>query len=147
MLGGLLKYPRKPKTKLLINIFLISTCVAGFVVNLGGVLVWTEYGLIYGFENEKLGSGAEEITTWDPKYSPIVLHMKMLYEDYVSDIPVQDYKNTGWGYATYGLAPCQYDLYILCKFGIGPLVVLSGVAIFISTLILNRNRNMPLVYS
>lgn len=147
MLGGLLKYPRKPKTKLFVNIFLVSTCVAGFVVNLGGVLVWTEYGLIYGFENEKLGSGAEEITTWDPKYSPIVLHMKMLYEDYVSDIPVQDYKNTGWGYAMYGLAPCQYDLYILCKFGIGPLVVLSGVAIFISTLILKRNRNMPLVYS
>ena len=34
----------------------------GFIVNLGGVLVWTEYGLIYGFENEKLGVGAEEIT-------------------------------------------------------------------------------------
>ena len=147
MLGGLIKYPRKPNTKRLINVSLISTCVAGFIVNLGGVLVWTEYGLIYGFENEKLGGGAEEITTWDPKYSPIVLHMKMLSEDYVAGIPVQDYKNTGWGYATYGLSPCQYDLYILCKFGIVPMVILSGAAILLVTIILKRDRNEIRVYS
>jgi hypothetical protein len=147
MLGGLIKYPRKHNTKRLINVSLISTCVAGFIVNLGGVLVWTEYGLIYGFENEKLGGGAEEITTWDPKYSPIVLHMKMLSEDYVAGIPVQDYKNTGWGYATYGLSPCQYDLYILCKFGIVPMVILSGAAILLVTIILKRDKNKIRVYS
>ena len=147
MLGGLIKYPRKPKTKRLMKVFLTLSCVAGFIVNLGGVLVWTEYGLIYGFENEKLGNGIEEITTWDPKYSPIILHMKMLSEDYVSGIPVQDYKNTGWGYATYGLAPCQFDLYILCKFGIVPIVILSGIAILLSTLILKRDRNEAHVYS
>jgi hypothetical protein len=139
MLGGLLKYPRKPNTKILINVSLISTCVAGFIVNLGGVLVWTEYGLIYSFENEKLWSGVDEITTWDPKYSPIILHMKMLNEDYVSGIPVQNYKNTGWGYATYGLAPCQFDLYILCKFGIVPMVILSSAAILLATIILRRD--------
>jgi hypothetical protein len=147
MLGGLIKYPRKPNTKRLINVSLILTCVAGFIVNLGGVLVWTEYGLIYGFEHEKLGAGAEEITTWDPKYSPIVLHMKMISENYVAGIPVQDYKNTGWGYATYGLAPCQYDLYILCKFGGVPLVILSGAAILLATIILRRNKKEILVYS
>ena len=147
ILGGLIKYPRKPKTKRLMKVFLTLSCVAGFIVNLGGVLVWTEYGLIYGFENEKLGNGIEEITTWDPKYSPIILHMKMLSEDYVSGIPVQDYKNTGWGYATYGLAPCQFDLYILCKFGIVPIVILSGIAILLSTLILKRDRNEAHVYS
>ena len=147
MLGGLIKYPRKPKTKRLMKVFLTLSCVAGFIVNLGGVLVWTEYGLIYGFENEKLGNGIEEITTWDPKYSPIILHMKMLSEDYVSGIPVQDYKNTGWGYATYGLAPCQFDLYILCKFGIVPIVILSGIAILLSTLILKRDKNEAHVYS
>jgi hypothetical protein len=147
MLGGLIKYPRKPNTKRLISVSLISTCVAGFIVNLGGVLAWTEYGLIYGFENEKLGGGAEEITTWDPKYSPIILHMKMLSEDYVAGIPVQDYKNTGWGYATYGLAPCQYDLYILCKFGIVPLVILSSAAILLAIIILRRDRKGIHVYS
>ena len=147
MLGGLIKYPRKPKTKRLMKVFLTLSCVAGFIVNLGGVLVWTEYGLIYGFENEKLGNGIEEITTWDPKYSPIILHMKMLSEDYVSGIPVQDYKNTGWGYATYGLAPCQFDLYILCKFGIVPIVILSGIAILLSYLVLKKDRNEVHVYS
>jgi hypothetical protein len=147
MLGGLIKYPRKPNTKRLINVSLISTCVAGFIVNLGGVLVWTEYDLIYGFEKEKLGGGAEEITTWDPKYSPIVLHMKMLSENYVAGIPVEDYKNTGWGYATYGLAPCQYDLYILCKSGAVPVIILSGAAIFLAFIIIKRNRREILVYS
>ena len=147
MLGGLIRYPRKPKTKRLMKVFLTLSCVAGFIVNLGGVLVWTEYGLIYGFEKERLGSNADEITTWDPKYSPIISHMKMLSEDYVSGIPVQDYKNTGWGYATYGLAPCQYDLYILCKFGIVPMVILSGTAILLVTIILKRDRNEIRVYS
>jgi hypothetical protein len=71
----------------------------------------------------------------------------MLSEDYVSGIPVQDYKNTGWGYATYGLAPCQFDLYILCKFGIVPIVILSGIAILLSTLILKRDKNEAHVYS
>jgi hypothetical protein len=147
MLGGLIKYPRKPNAKRLIIVSLIFTCVAGFIVNLGGVLVWTEYGIIYGFEHEKLGAGAEEITTWDPKYSPIVLHMKMISENYVPGIPVQDYKNTGWGYATYGLAPCQYDLYILCKFGGVPVVTLSGAAILLATIILWRDKKEILVYS
>jgi hypothetical protein len=147
MLGGLIKYPRKPIAKRMIIVSLVFTCVAGFIVNLGGVLVWTEYGVIYGFEHEKLGAGAEEITTWDPKYSPIVLHMKMLSEDYVAGIPVEDYKNTGWGYATYGLAPCQYDLYILCKFGIVPMVILCGTAIFLAIIILRRDRKEIYVYS
>jgi hypothetical protein len=147
MLGGLIKYPRKPVAKRLIIVSLIFTCVAGFIVNLGGVLVWTEYGVIYGFEHEKLGAGAEEITTWDPKYSPIVLHMKMISENYVAGIPVADYKDTGWGYATYGLAPCQYDLYILCKFGGVPVVILSGAAILLATIILWRDRKEILVYS
>ena len=147
MLGGLIKYPRKPNAKRLIIVSLIFTCVAGFIVNLGGILVWTEYGIIYGFEHEKLGAGAEEITTWDPKYSPIVLHMKMISENYVAGIPVQDYKNTGWGYATYGLAPCQYDLYILCKFGGVPVVILSGAAILLATIILWRDKKEILVYS
>ena len=147
MLGGLIKYPKKLHVKLLINVSLIATCVAGFVFNLGGVLVWTEYGLIYSFEHEKLYSDVDGLTTWVPKYSPIILHMKMLYEDYVSHIPVQSYKYTGWGYATYGLAPCQFDLYILCKFGIAPTVALSGAAILLTTIILRRDTNDIHVYS
>jgi hypothetical protein len=154
MLGGLIKYPNrlikypnKPNIKLLVNVSLIATCVVGFVVNLGGVLVWHEYGLIYAFEHEKLHSDVDGITTWDPKYSPIILHMKMLSEGYVSGIPVQDYKNTGWGYATYGLAPCQFDLYLLCKFGSLPVIVLSSVAIFLTIIILRGVRKEIQVYS
>jgi hypothetical protein len=154
MLGGLIKYPKKlikypirANIKLLINVSLIATCVVGFVVNLGGVLVWHEYGLIYAFEHEKLHSDVDGITTWDPRYSPIILHMKMLNEDYVSGIPVQDYKNTGWGYATYGLAPCQFDLYILCKFGTLPMVMLSSAAIFLTIIILRGVRKEIQVYS
>ena len=154
MLGGLIKYPKKqikypkiPNIKLLINVTLISTCIAAFIFNLGGVLVWTEYGLIYSFDKEKLYSDADGPTTWDPKYSPIILHMKMLNEDYVSGIPVQNYKSGNWGYASYGLAPCQFDLYILCKFGIVPMVILSSGAILLTIIILRRDGKDIHVYS
>ena len=73
--------------------------------------------------------------------------MKMLNEDYVSNIPIEDYRETAWHYTTYGLAPCQYDLYVLCKFGILPVVILSGAAIILAFSILRRNKIEFFVYS
>jgi hypothetical protein len=147
MLGGLLKYPRNPKTKHLMKISLILSCVAGSIVNLPGVLVWSEYGTIYAWEKERLGGSALEIMTWDPEHSPINLHVKILSEKYVSDIPLHHYKDTAWDYALYGLAPCPYDLYIFCKFGVVPLAILSSVSILLAALILNDGRKEDNIYS
>ena len=100
------------------KLILIVVCAVSFIINLPGILVWSEYGLLYAWTKERLGNNAMEIVTWDPKYSPMVQHFKILNEDYISNIPVASYKDTAWDYITYGLAPCKYDLYIFCKVGI-----------------------------
>ncbi len=147
VLGSLLKYPKSLKTKRLIHISIAILAVAGFIVNIGGILVWSEYGLIYAWDREKLGGSAWELMTWETKYSPINLHMKMLYDNYVSTLPLEDYRDTAWDFALYGLAPCQYDLHILCKFGVVPIAVLSCMAFVFAVLIFVRNKKEEYVYS
>jgi hypothetical protein len=147
LLGGLLKYPRSLKTKRLINISVAISAVAGFIINVGGILVWSEYGLIYAWERERLGGLAWELMTWEPKYSPINVHMKMLYDNYLSTIPLEDYRDTGWDFALYGLAPCQYDLFIYCKFGLVPFLLLFCLAGLFAFLILVRNKREEHIYS
>jgi hypothetical protein len=147
LIGGLLKYPRNFKIRRLIYLSIVLFSVAGFIINLGGILVWSEYGLIYASEREGLGGFAWEPMTWDAQYSPIVIHMKMLLSNYVSSIPLEDYRDTAWDFALYGLAPCQYDLFILCKFGVVPVVLLSCIAFLFAFLILVRNKKEEYVYS
>jgi uncharacterized membrane protein YgcG len=126
---------------LFLKISLITLCVAAFVINLSGILVWSEYGVIYGWTNQELYKVQDALNamTWNPNYSPIILHVKILIDDYVSDIPVEQYRYTGWHYTTYGLAPCSYDLYILCKFGIIPILLLSVINVFLTLKIVGIN--------
>ncbi|HEY9386907.1 MAG TPA: hypothetical protein VIP70_07690, partial [Nitrososphaeraceae archaeon] len=126
---------------LFLKISLITLCVAAFVINLSGILVWSEYGVIYGWTNQELHKVQDALNamTWNPNYSPIILHVKILIDDYVSDIPVEQYRYTGWHYTTYGLAPCSYDLYILCKFGIIPILLLSVINVFLTLKIVGIN--------
>jgi hypothetical protein len=147
LIGGLFKYPRNFKIRRLIYLSIVLFSVAGFIINLGGILVWSEYGLIYASEREGLGGFAWELMTWDAQYSPIVIHMKMLLSNHVSSIPLEEYRDTAWDFALYGLAPCQYDLYILCKFGVVPVVLLSCIAVLFAILILVRNNKEEYVYS
>jgi hypothetical protein len=147
VLGSLLKYPKSLKTKRIVHISISILAVAGFIVNIGGILVWSEYGLIYAWDKEKAGGSAWELMTWEAKYSPINLHMKMLYDNYVSTLPLEDYRDTAWDFALYGLAPCQYDTYILCKFGVVPIAVLSCIAFVFAVLIFVRNKKEEYVYS
>jgi len=127
VLGTLLARPKKGR--LLLRASLLILCVAGFVVNLPGTLVWSEYGTIYAWDKEGLNRFPDslELIAWNPTYSPIILHTKALMDDYVHGIFKEQYLNTGWHYITYGLAPCSYDLYIFCKFGIIPIVALSTI--------------------
>jgi hypothetical protein len=137
----------KTKTLSLMKGSLIALSAAGFVVNIPGILIWSEYGTIYAWDKEGLGNHALEIMTWNPNYSPILLHLKILGGDYISKIPVEDYRYSGWYYAAYGLAPCQYDLYIFCKYGILSFLPLGGVAIILATYIF-KSRKMDLyIYS
>jgi hypothetical protein len=148
-LGTLLERLRFGKTKWTypIKAALITLFFAGIIINLPGSLVWSEYGTMYAWEKERLGGGALEIMTWNPNYSPIILHLKILSEDYVSDIPVDAYRYSAWYYAAYGLAPCQYDFFIFCTLGIIPVVILGGVAVILAIIILKGGWKGIHVYS
>lgn len=130
---------RFKQSRLLLKVSLLILCIAGFIINLPGTLVWSEYGTIYAWDKEELAKvpGSLEVIAWNPGHSPIILHIKALMDDYVHNIYAEQYLHTTWHYITYGLAPCSYDLYIFCKFGIIPIVALLAIDIFLALKIMN----------
>jgi hypothetical protein len=127
------------KVSILISIFLI-----GFMINLLGTLVWVYYYHLYSWEEQQIwrygGNRIWDQETWNPYYSPIVLDIKILAEGYVSNIQLQQFNGTGWHYVTYGLVPCSYDLYILCKLGVIPVVLVTVVIATLSVFIVGRKE-------
>jgi len=128
---------------------ILILCTVGFTVNLLGVLVWYQYGFVYGLTVGQLGKvdtkatqagiydkgvNSFEVMTWDPKYSPIVLHAKALTSGFVAQI------RPGHNYMSYGLAPCPYDLYLFCKFGPSSMLILLPLIAVLGTVILNEIR-------
>jgi hypothetical protein len=130
--GTLLARFRQSRLPLRASVLLV--CIVGFVVNMPGVLVWSEYGTIYA---SRIEGGSKEAITWNPNHSPIISHIRVLMDDYVHLIDPEKWRYTGWHYITYGLAPCSYDLYIYCKFGIIPILALTIIDIFLALKILN----------
>lgn len=123
---------------------IILLCVSGFAVNLIGKLVWVSYVANYIWEYYKLHTlftNYWSVVTWDPFFSTIVMHYRVLMDsDFVSQLNPSDYFGTVNHYVNYGLTPCSYDLYIFCKFGILPVLGLSGIAIFLGAIILQVKR-------
>jgi hypothetical protein len=98
---------------------IIALSISGFYVNMIGTLVWTPYEQIYLAVKQKVPPDRLwNLLVWHPFYSPIVVNSKFLFENFAAHIPVQRYNNTSWHWTTYGLAPCSYDNYIYCKFGL-----------------------------
>ncbi|WP_144734217.1 hypothetical protein [Candidatus Nitrosocosmicus arcticus] len=111
------------KKTLPLTISFIALSVAGFCISLLGVLIWWQYDIVYVSEKEQLwNQDPWNLIVWNPSYSPIVLHTKMLMTDYLSHIDPQKYVDTGWNWIAYGSTPCSYDLYIFCNFGIAPVL-------------------------
>jgi hypothetical protein len=130
--GTLLARFRRGRLPLRASVLLV--CIVGFVVNMPGVLVWSEYGTIYA---SRIEGGSKEAIARNPNHSPIISHIRVLMDDYVHLIDPEKWRDTGWHYITYGLAPCSYDLYIYCKFGIIPVLALMIIDIFLALKILN----------
>ena len=145
----LIHFKRKVNVLKVLKASILILCTVGFTVNLLGVLVWYQYGFVYGLTVGQLGKvdtkatqagiydkGANsfEVMTWDPKYSPIVLHAKALTSGFVAQI------RPGHNYMSYGLAPCPYDLYLFCKFGPSSMLILLPLIAVLGTVILNEIR-------
>jgi hypothetical protein len=131
------------KRRLILKFSITLLCIAGFFVNLLGLLVWYQYAYGYGWTIERLSKydqtfhqthiNSMDLMTWNPHYSPIVLHMKVLTSDFVSKIPNE--------FIGSGLVPCSYDLYIFCKFGIVPILLASGIITVLSILIMTETSD------
>jgi hypothetical protein len=98
------------------------------------------YGYTYGWRIEGLWKSVNymNIMTWNPYYSPIVLHTKALISDYLSHLQPEQYRYTSWYWTTYGLAPCSYDIYLFCKLGIMPTLLLYSVIAILAMLIIKE---------
>src|ERR687897_969489 len=128
------------QSRLLLKVSVLTVCIAGFIVNIPGILVWSEYGMIYAWDREDLSAipGSLEVIAWNPNHSPIISHIRALMDDYIHLISPEHWRYTGWHYITYGLAPCSYDLYIFCVFGIIPIVVLLAIDIYLALKVMNN---------
>ena len=139
-LGTLLLHMRKG---LILKLaIIISLCGAGFYVNLLGKLIW--YGLDYRLYLQTHAVTTNTTTspydpmTWNLSYSPIVLHAKALMDNYASYLKPTIYHSFLWN--TYGLAPCSYDIYLFCKFGIIPVLLLSATIAVLAIFIIKELR-------
>jgi hypothetical protein len=137
------------RPKLLLKFSIVILCVVGFYINLLGVLVWYLYGYGYSWQREQLwkveaifkqnnnrGINSFDLMTWIPQYSPIILDMKVLMSDYLTT--VQQHQNQQYNWALNGLAPCAYDIFLFCKFGIIPILSLFAVIFVLAILILRE---------
>jgi hypothetical protein len=126
----------------------LGLCLVGFYINLSGVLIWFQYGLMYGWTFEQLAAFPNymDTMTWSPFYSPVVLHTKALMSNYVSTINPEQYVNTSWHWTGYGNAPCKYDFYVYCNLGTIPFVATMVSIAVIGVLIAVRIRIFPISY-
>jgi hypothetical protein len=145
-LGTLMTRLRNNKQKqyLLRVSIVISIFLIGFIINLLGTMVWIYYFHLYSWEEQQIwrfgGDRIWDQETWNPYYSPIVLDIKILAEGYISNIQLQQFNGTGWQFVTYGLFPCSYDLYIFCKLGVIPVIMLMAVLVTLSIFIVGRKE-------
>lgn len=141
--GALLKCLHLLKHGLVLKITFIVLCAAGFVINLPGKLVSSEYGEIYAREEE--GAYMDDMA-WNPYYSPVIIHMRALMDNYASHFPVEEYRYKILSEIAYGLAPCSFDLYIFCTWGIVP-ILLAFVILAVLTLVILRRDSLGPTFS
>lgn len=138
ILGSIIVHANKKRPLLRITVF--ALCIIGFYINLSAVLIWFQYGLMYGWHYEGLAAypNSLDIITWYPQYSPIVLHTKALLTNYVSTVDPTQYANTSWYWAGYGNAPCSVDQYIYCNSGVAAVLVIVFFLVLVLVLISAR---------
>jgi hypothetical protein len=137
-LGALLQHlkstNRKEKRLAQFSI-IILLCSLAFFVNSLGKLVWFDYGYAYGMLKERIPDFWHTIT-WNPFYSPILLHLRSLMSDYIG---TSGWMATSANWMSTGLAPCSYDTYLLCKLGITPVIILLSISAIVAMLIINKS--------
>jgi hypothetical protein len=127
------------------QVLVVILCAVGFTVNLLGTLVWYMYGYHYGWSVDQLwkvdtianmtGVNSMDIMTWNPSYSPIILHEEVLASGHHPQL------KHDW--TSYGLAPCAYDLYLFCKLGPIPMLIILPPIAILGIIIVSEDRHRP----
>jgi hypothetical protein len=149
------------KGRLFLKISLVILCVTGFYVNFLGKLVSPQFVKRYAFAVEGLNqyelasikASAQQLPTkiysdtffaWIPSHSMIILSIKALMSNYVTNKSVNPI-DASW--RTNTLFNCPYDVYIYCKIGIGPILLLSAVIAVLATVIIMDRPRALFLYS
>lgn len=149
LLGNIFLHLRK---KIFLKSIIVSLCMLGFFVNLTGVLLWYQYGLLYAWEidqvNKLYPNDWPHAIMWNQVYSPIATHTKALLSGYISNVYPEEYRpdqNPFYYWIDYGLAPCSYDTYLYCKHGIIPIFAIS-VSIAVTSILILIEIRAPFIY-
>jgi len=127
LLGFLvLDFKKNPTQK----ISFVILAIIGFVVNLLGKLVWymTGYGFGWGVDKLIEKANAFDFFAWDPYYSPIIEHIKVLLSDY-GGLTMNPITRT---------IGCSVDIFLFCTTGIIPILILL-ILIVISAFYISKN--------
>ena len=144
MLGSVFVHMKRKKgftlsSSFILKFSIIALSIAGFYITLIGTFVWWWYDIIYVTQREHLSnSNPWNNIIWDPSQSPIVLHTKMLLTNYIGQISHDKFSNTYYYWGGYGLAPCSYDMYIFCKFGLTPVLLIALVIAGLGMIIMKQ---------
>jgi hypothetical protein len=144
MLGSVFVHMKRKKgftlsSSSILKFSIIALSIAGFYITLIGTFVWWWYDIIYVTQREHLSnSNPWNNIIWDPSQSPIVLHTKMLLTNYMGQISHDKFTNTYYSWGGYGLAPCSYDMYIFCKFGLTPILLIALVIAGLGMIIMKQ---------
>jgi hypothetical protein len=141
--GALLTHLQRYRSRyrLLMKTSIIALCAAGFFVNLFGTIVWTFYSLFaYALQTQPLHMGMS-----DPYYSPVIIQIKTLMSGYVTHINPEQYISAPfWRSLHQGLAPCPVDVYLFCKSGIIPILLLSAIIVVAAIIIIMGTNKFEL---
>jgi len=125
-----------PSTKL--RGLIISLSVVGFFINLNAALVWDRFEMAYSRGvATKLGliENYLDVKVWVPSFSPIKTNFEILITNYVGK--VTEVPNiTKSSFKNLVVPGCNFDVYVYCKLGIVPVILLGILIAILGFLIL-----------
>lgn len=131
-IGSLLVSPSQNMRRII-----ISLSAVGFIVNIIAVLVWYRFtmSLSRGVAHQfGILENYLDVRVWDPLISPIVTNFIVLATDYVGRI-TSDVVRDGIQYKMV-ISGCSVDVFIYCKFGIIPIILLGILIAILGFIIL-----------
>jgi len=119
---------------------IISLSVIGFIFSMIASLVWFRFTMSFSramAQQAGLIEHYNEVRTWDPSYSPPLVNFAILATDYVGKVTASAETRGVGGFFQMVISGCSFDVFIFCKFGIIPIILLGILIAILGFFILN----------